>query len=421
MVTLVSATGYCDVMDELSKQVGERIRRIRRGQGMSLAGLADAAGLSISFLSRVERGERHIERRHHLDAVATALSCNIGALVNESMPVIGATQQVALSAVPQLRRALRSAEIGYIDRPAQMVPIEVLRARAAQLWNARRACDYAQVATLLPHLVEDLHVHSQRGKHRIQALRLYVEVTSAAVFSLRGLGQGDLAWIAAQQCYQAAQGLDDPVALGFAQFTRSHASVLETGYASALHIAEQAADDMRPTVTDADPEAARVYGTLLLTAAWGASVAGNKSQVATYVDEAVDVATRIGDPDSTGDAWQTYFGPTNTRIWQMTIVVEAGDGGKVVELAQDTDLSVLDTKSRQAEFWIQFGCGLAQESGAEHAAVGAILKANRIAAQRTRNNPYVRAAVSSLLGRSYRHTSRQLLSLARYVGAMPSK
>jgi transcriptional regulator with XRE-family HTH domain len=120
-------------MDELSKQVGERIRRIRRGQGMSLADLADAAGLSISFLSRVERGERHIERRRHLDAVATALSCNIGALVNESMPVIGATQQVALSAVPQLRRALRSAEIGYIDRPAQMVPIEVLRARAAQL------------------------------------------------------------------------------------------------------------------------------------------------------------------------------------------------------------------------------------------------------------------------------------------------
>lgn len=57
-------------MDELSKQVGERIRRIRRGQGMSLADLADAAGLSISFLSRVERGERHLERRRHLDAVA---------------------------------------------------------------------------------------------------------------------------------------------------------------------------------------------------------------------------------------------------------------------------------------------------------------------------------------------------------------
>ena len=56
-------------MDELSKQVGERIRRIRRGQGMSLA---DAAGLSISFLSRVERGARHLERRRHLDAVAAS-------------------------------------------------------------------------------------------------------------------------------------------------------------------------------------------------------------------------------------------------------------------------------------------------------------------------------------------------------------
>jgi len=387
---------------------------------MRLRDLADAAGLSESFLSRVERGQRHIDRRTHLEAVANALSCSIGSLIGDSMPVIGATQQVALAAVPQLRRALRSAEIGYTDRAAQPVPIGVLRDRAAQLWDARRACDYAKVSGMLPHLVADLYVHSQRGDHPRQAKRLYVEVTSAAVFSLRGLGHGDLAWIAAQQCHQAAQELNDPAAIGFAQFTRSHASVLETGYGSALHIAEQAADEMRPHLSDDAPEAARVYGTLLLTAAWGASVAGSTSQIDTYVEEAVEVGNRIGDPRPEGDPWQTYFGPTNTRIWQMTIVVEAGEGGKVLELGRDADLSVLDTKSRQAEFWIQFGCGLAQEDNREHAAVSAIMKANRIASQRTRNNPHVRAAVSGLLDRSYRHTSRQLLGLARYVGAIPS-
>ncbi|MGI9003528.1 MAG: helix-turn-helix domain-containing protein [Pseudonocardia sp.] len=407
-------------MDDLSTQVGGNIRRIRRGHGIALADLADASGLSKSFLSRVERGERHVDRRSHLDALANALSCSIGTLIGGPTTAGGATQQVALATVPQLRRALRSAEIDYVDRTAAIVPIEILRARAMDLWNARRACDYAKVAALLPHLVQDLYLSSKIGPDRDHALRLYVEVCSAAAFSLRGLNHGDLAWIAAQQCCKAAQDLDDPIAIGFAEFTRSHASVLETGYASALHIAEQAADAIRPYLSDDDPEAARVYGTLLLTAAWGASVAGNKSQIRTYVDEAAAVGDRVGDPLPEGDAWQTYFGPTNTRIWQMTIVVEAGEGGKVVDLARDADLSVIDSKSRQAEFWTQFGCGIAQEHNRENVAVDAILKANRLAAQRTRNNPHVRAAVSSLLDRSYRHTSRQLLGLARYVGAMPS-
>jgi hypothetical protein len=45
---------------------------------------------------------------------------------------------------------------------AHVVPIQVLQQRAAQLWDARRACDYVQLTTLLPRLVDDLHVHARR-------------------------------------------------------------------------------------------------------------------------------------------------------------------------------------------------------------------------------------------------------------------
>ncbi|MGH8604697.1 MAG: helix-turn-helix domain-containing protein, partial [Gammaproteobacteria bacterium] len=99
----------------MSRQVGANVRRIRRSQGMSLDVLAGMSGLSKSFLSRVERGQRHLDRRSHLSAVAQALSCSISDLVGQPIPVVGSSQRSVIDAVPQLRRALRAAEINYVD------------------------------------------------------------------------------------------------------------------------------------------------------------------------------------------------------------------------------------------------------------------------------------------------------------------
>src|SRR5438270_7394305 len=48
-----------DVHDEdasAARELGQRIREVRRGKGMTLRDAADAAGVSESFLSQVERG-----------------------------------------------------------------------------------------------------------------------------------------------------------------------------------------------------------------------------------------------------------------------------------------------------------------------------------------------------------------------------
>lgn len=91
-------------MDDLSRQVGANVRRIRRSQGMSLDVLAGMSGLSKSFLSRVERGQRHLDRRAHLSAVAQALSCGISDLVGQPMPVVGPSQRSVLDAMPRSLR-----------------------------------------------------------------------------------------------------------------------------------------------------------------------------------------------------------------------------------------------------------------------------------------------------------------------------
>ncbi|MET0135626.1 MAG: helix-turn-helix transcriptional regulator, partial [Kibdelosporangium sp.] len=60
-------------MDIEDGQIGRRVREIRLWRGMNLAAVAGLAGLSTSFLSMVERGQRPITKRVHLERLADAL------------------------------------------------------------------------------------------------------------------------------------------------------------------------------------------------------------------------------------------------------------------------------------------------------------------------------------------------------------
>lgn len=58
-------------MDEIT--IGARLRTLRRWRGKSQVELAGLAGLSPSFLSMVETGQRPLDRRSHIAALANAL------------------------------------------------------------------------------------------------------------------------------------------------------------------------------------------------------------------------------------------------------------------------------------------------------------------------------------------------------------
>jgi len=67
---------------ELNERIGRRLKAARTQGGMSLGDLADAAGVSKSILSRIERGDGNpsIET---LWRVARALDVGLGALIGE--------------------------------------------------------------------------------------------------------------------------------------------------------------------------------------------------------------------------------------------------------------------------------------------------------------------------------------------------
>lgn len=402
-------------MSDDARRVGANVHRIRISHKMSLDVLAGLTGLSKSGLSRIENGNRNMSRDAR-SKIARALGCDISDLLGQPFPAHGKTQSRAHAKVPSLRRVLHGVAIGHGDVPVR--PIEDLTVDAAALWTYRRQCDYPAAAQLLPPLLEGLHVHARRGDRQAEALRLVVEVSSAAAFSLRALGYADLAWTAAEQCHDAARELGDPAAVGMADFTRAQAASLGPGFDGALRLAESAADELRPRL-GADPDCDRVYGTLLATCAWAAAATRHYDRVDTYLNEARQVAQRTGDAPSAGDKWQTYFGPSNLGIWEMGVAVDTGNGGHVEQLAATVNLAVLDTQSRRAQYWTDYGRGLAQIAGRETEAAEAFLRADTIAPARTRNNPAARDAVATMLDRVTRRSVGQ--KLTTLAGRMAAK
>lgn len=59
-------------MDDIT--IGARLRVLRRWRGQTQVELAEMAGLSPSFISMIETGQRSLDRRSHIIAVTRALS-----------------------------------------------------------------------------------------------------------------------------------------------------------------------------------------------------------------------------------------------------------------------------------------------------------------------------------------------------------
>ncbi|MGH3613530.1 MAG: helix-turn-helix domain-containing protein [Pseudonocardia sp.] len=388
--------------------VGRRLREIRVWRGLSLRAAAELSGLSASYLSRIERGERPVERRSTLEALAAALRVAPSELTGST---IRATEDPESGpAVAALRLTLADAEMGEpVEIDARPWP-EV--ASALDAVNAiRPRADYAALGERLPALILELHAHLP-GQNRRPALAGLVDCYSAAQALAKNLGVPDLAQVASRHVRDAAAALSGPEWAGLAAWSRAQAissTARDRSFAVAVRGAEEVAGDLdRPEVAD-------VYGSLHLTAALAAITLGRTDTAADHLAEAGEVAARPGVGTGFGNLW---FSAGNVDIWRTMLAVEQGKGGRAVEIARAVDPATLPSSpSRRAAWWIDIGRGLAMERGTRDEAVGAFLTAEQLAPQRFRGNVFAREVVTDLLARARRDAGdRELRGMAYRMG-----
>ena len=114
---------------KLREALGDALRRRRQAQGRTLREVADAAGVSLTYLSEVERGRKEASSEV-LEAVCAALQLALADLFFEVAESLAAAEAVPVPAIGFLPPRPRAA--APVPAPAPMAPVLDLRAFAGR-------------------------------------------------------------------------------------------------------------------------------------------------------------------------------------------------------------------------------------------------------------------------------------------------
>lgn len=365
----------------------------------------------------VETGQRPLDRRSHIAALASALRVSETDLVGGPHLTPDPLQSDPHMGIPSLRVALQTNTLTTpaVDR-ARPLP-ELAQLVTAKMESLRRACDYVSIGGLLPDVLDELHYHAaepaDEAAHRL-ALESLVDACVCATFTAKNLNYSDLAHLAARRAWEAAALLDDPVLMGKANYVWLHTLPRAGSFDRGLVAAERAASALEPHAHD--PQSLAVLGMITLTASLTAATLQKGDAASQWLDEASSIAARV--PDSPADNWQS-FSVTNVGTWRVTVGVERGEaGGAVRELAGQVDPDRLQgASSRRASFFAEVSRGLAREPQTRAEAVRWLRRAEETAPQRVRNSATARETVAYLLNRAtVAAGGRELRGLAARMG-----
>lgn len=371
--------------------------------------VAGLAGMSKSRLSQLERGERALDRRSEIVALAGALEVAPTELLALPLPLPadGRTDM----AVDAIRRALLAAVTGAAG--GEVLAAQVLRSRVAEVLDAQQACHHDTAGALLPGVIQDVHTTIGAGRDGVEVAGLvpllHVQGTQAW---LRDVGAPlDLAWQAAALSQQFADRLDDPLVGALAAFGTTHGLLA----AGAFDLARTRLEAALAAVPTRSVGAMQLAGMLNLTRSLLAAAEGNSSDLTAPLDAAAELAERTGE----ANAYWFGFGPTNVGVWRMSVALESGNHAHAAALAERLDPRNLPSPQRRAAYWIDYGRALAQLRGRKDEAVMAFRRAEMISPTRVYRHPFARETIAELVERSRREAvGRELRGLASRAGLL---
>ncbi|WP_327036144.1 helix-turn-helix transcriptional regulator [Micromonospora ureilytica] len=360
--------------------VGRRVARWRVRRRMTQQMLADRLGKSKSWVDKVERGVRNLDRYSVVQEIAEVLRLDPAVLLDPCRPA--PTAATALDGVDAVRAALAH----YHQRSARTVPAAEVGRHVAHAWLSYQHAHYPHLLRALPALLDAAHTSAGL---LVPAYRITASV-------LVKLGEPDLAWLAADRAVAAATG--DPIRAGTA--TIAVAQALRALGRDRLALTASVA----AVGTAADDG---VRGTLLLQAAMAAAGCGDGRSADDLIDHAAALADRC---TGTDDPHHTAFGPTAVRLARFVSALRLGDAAQAVyrheKVVRGDDWRRLPAEHRGAHLLDAARAYL--DVGDLTAAGRALAEADTVAPAEVRYRPAARTLIAEIA-----HSGRAAASVAR--------
>jgi transcriptional regulator with XRE-family HTH domain len=393
-----------------ARTIGRRLREVRIWRRKSLKVVAELAGISEGYLSKLERGQSPIERRSLIVALANALEIAPSELIRLPMPAPGNGH--VDSVIEQVRRVLVAVDLG---RPnGLVVPVDALRDRVARIQDMRRRCLFGEVADDLPGLVRDLHTTlaaatTTDDRNELLPLAVFTHVQVTGMWLYDAGAPVDLQHEVASMARRLALEHGEAYTLGMAALATIGGPISSGQY----DLAQAELDSL--TLPDTTSDTASLLGLLTLAHASIAVADNRPGDVAAPTEAANELAQRFGEygEDPLGFA----FGPTHVGWHRMKFALETGEPDRAVGIAEGVRPERHPFVTCQAAYWTDFGRAAAQLPERRDDAVRALRTAEDLFPVRTYRNPFARDAVAELLGRSRRDAGgRELRGLAYRMG-----
>lgn len=400
--------------------MGRRVAYWRNRRRMSQQLFADRLGKSKSWVDKVERGVRRLDRFSVIHDIADVLQLDVQVLMGrdparrpDSVNCIDHVE------VAEIRAALeRYDKIGtfFFAPPDPPVLLELHKA-VGHAWLTFQHSKYGVLARMLPKLLRDAQAAnaSYSGEDGPRAARLLGQVYQLASSTLRKLGEHDLAWLAADRAIMVCQRADDELLSGLATVRVANALSALGRFRPALEINVNIANHLAPgDGKDATPERLSVYGILLLQGAIAAARLHDTATVRDLIDAADEAAKQL---DGDENYYYTAFGPTNVAFHRASADVEMGEGGRAVEVHDAIDPMRFAgmMPERRAHHLLDISRGMAQIGDIDRASE-TLIEADRLAPSEIRCRPIAQELLADVVRRTRGTPPAAVADLAEQMG-----
>jgi transcriptional regulator with XRE-family HTH domain len=407
-------------VDELP--IGRRVAYWRSRRKMSQQVFADRLGKSKSWVDKVERGVRRLDKFSVVYEIADVLQVDVQLLLGreperrpDSMNCIDQVE------VEEIRSALERYDqiSAFFNAPPEPPVLPEMRKAINHAWQTYNHAKYGMLARALPKLLRDSQAAdtayngTEEGR---QAAHLLAQVYMVASSVLRRLGEHELSWLAADRSIAVAQRAADPMLTGVATYRVALALLALGRSRPALEVNVNIANRLAPGANGeaTTPERLSVYGMLLLQGAMAAARIGDTASVRDLLAGAEEAARSLG-----GDHnhYWTSFGPTNVQLHRAAAAVELGEGKLAVDTHQHIDQIGFGAlvPERRAHHYLDIARGFAQIGNVEGAS-DMLLEGDRLAPSEIRCRPIAREVLSDVLRRSRGTPPPPIAELAEHMG-----
>ncbi len=407
-------------MDELP--IGRRVAYWRGRRRMSQQAFADRLGKSKSWVDKVERGVRRLDRYSVIDEIADVLKVDTQLLLGRDPNWLGREEarRADRVEVAELQAALERYDQvdAFLSPPPDPPQMTQLRQGVSHAWLTFQHADGASLTRSLPLLLRltQAAAVADAAEASPEAAHLLSQVHQIASSTLRNLGEYELARLAADRAVSAAQRAGDQLLVGTATL-RVGLALLGLGRTrAAFEVQMSVADRLAPG--DGEPAGAprlSVHGALLLEAAVAAARLGHESSTRELLAAAEEVAGDVGGDEN---HYWTCFGPTNVGLHAAAAAVELGDGWSAIAVHDRLRGRALSTlvPERRVHHLLDTARACAQV-GDPPRAMELLRECYRIAPAEVRCRPRARDLVEEVL-RGYRGESPP--ELCEIAAAVPS-